>query len=140
MSRYHAIYDINRRIMQNISNVLHRRTKMILMGFGTKDVSERLRLYYGYVNTRMDKTIDYDCGEMDKRLLQNMAMVEHERWIASHKLMGYIYHPENDCVKKHHRCLCPWNRLDEVTQSYDCNVVDTTIKLAYNEATKKVKK
>ena len=133
MSRYHAIYDINRRIMQNISNVLHRRTKMILMGFGTKDVSERLRLYYGYVNTRMDKTIDYDCGEMDKRLLQNMAMVEHERWIASHKLMGYIYHPENDCVKKHHRCLCPWNRLDEVTQSYDCNVVDTTIKLGYRD-------
>ena len=37
MLRYHAIYDINRRIAQNISNSLHSRTKMILMGFGKNE-------------------------------------------------------------------------------------------------------
>lgn len=136
MSRYHAIYDINRRIAQNISNSLHRRTKMILMGFGKDETSERLRLYYGYVMSREEGTTKYKCSKEDAQLLQNIAMVEHERWIASHKLMGYTYNPVNDCVQKHHKCICHWDDLDEVTQSYDCNVVDTTIKMAYRKNTK----
>ena len=133
MSRYHAIYDVNRRIAQNISNSLHCRTKMILMGFGENEQSERLRLYYGYANSRKNETTQYECGTDEEQLLLNIAMVEHERWIASHKLMGYTYNPENDCVQKHHKCICPWNELDEMTQSYDCNVVDTTIKMAYKK-------
>ena len=133
MSRYHAIYDINRRIAQNISNSLHSQTKMILMGFGKNEPSERLKLYYGYVKSRKDETTKYECGKDDEQLLQNIAMVEHERWIASHKLMGYTYNTENDCVQKHHKCICPWDELDELTQSYDCNVVDTTIKMAYKK-------
>ena len=98
------------------------------MGF---DTTEQLRLYYGYVKSRQFGSTEYICHTDDKELLINMAMVEHERWIASHKLMGYTYAPENDSVKKHHRCLCPWDDLDEMTQSWDCNVVDTTIKMAY---------
>lgn len=133
MSRYHAIYDINRRIAQNISNSLHRRTKMILMGFGKDETSERLRLYYGYVMSREEGTTKYKCSKEDTQLLKNIAMVEHERWVASHKLMGYTYNPINDCVQKHHKCICHWDDLDEVTQSYDCNVVDTTIKMAYRK-------
>lgn len=133
MSRYHAIFDINRRIAQNISNSLHSRTKLILMGFSKNEQSERLKLYYGYVNSRKDETTKYECGTDEEQFLLNIAMVEHERWIASHKLMGYTYNPENDCVQKHHKCICPWNELDEMTQSYDCNVVDTTIMMAFNK-------
>ena len=128
MSRYHAIYDINRRIAQNISNSHHNRTKMILLGF---DTEEQLRLYYGYVNSRQFGSTEYICHNEDKERLINLAMVEHERWIASHKLMGYTYAPEDDYVKKHHRCLCPWDDLGEKTQSWDYNVVDTAIKMAY---------
>lgn len=133
MSRYHSIYDINRRIAQNISNSLHCRTKMILMGFGKNEASERLRLYYGYIMSREEGTTKYKCSKEDAQLLQNIAMVEHERWIASHKLMGYTYNPINNCVQKHHKCICHWDDLDEVTKSYDCNVVDTTIKMAYRK-------
>lgn len=133
MSRYHAIYDINRRISQNISNSLHSRTKMILLGFTECELSERLKLYYAYVNSREEGTVKYKCSETDAQLLQNIAMVEHERWIASHKLMGYIYNSINDCVQKHHKCICYWDDLDEVTKSYDCNVVDVTIKMAYTK-------
>lgn len=50
--------------------------------------------------------------------------------------MGHTYNPVNDCVQKHHKCICHWDDLDEVTQSYDCNVVDTTIKMAYGKNTK----
>jgi hypothetical protein len=133
MSRYHAIYDINRCISQNVSNSLHSSTKMALMGFDTKESSERLRLYYGYVKSREPGSVKYVCNKDDEQLLINMAILEHERWVASHKLMGYTYDPVNDCVKKRHKCICGWDDLDEMTQSYDCNVVDTTIKMAYNK-------
>lgn len=133
MSRYHAIYDINRRIAQNISNSLHCRTKMILMGFGENEHSERLRLYYGYVNSRKNETTKYACGKEDEQLLLNIAMVEHERWIASHKLMGYKDADVTDPVKKLHESMKPFDKLSEKTQSYDCNVVNTTIKLAYKK-------
>ena len=136
MSRYHAIHDINRRIAQNISNAQHKRTKMILMGFDDSEQSPRLKQYYGYANSREKNTTKYQCGKQDEQLLLNMAMVEHERWIASHKLMGYQYAPEGCPVKKYHQDMCPWQELSEFVQSYDCNVVDTTIKLAYQEATK----
>jgi hypothetical protein len=131
MSRYHAIYDINRRIAQNISNSLHGRTKMILMGFGENEQSERLRLYNGYANSRKDDTTKYECGKDEEQLLLNIAMVEHERWIASHKLMGYRDADVTNPVKKLHENMKPFDMLKEKTQSYDCNVVDTTIKMVY---------
>lgn len=134
MSRYHAIYDINRRIAQNISNTLHRRTKMMLMGLDEEapEFAERLRALHNCVNSRKEGTTTYRCSGEDATLLMNIAMTEHERWIASHKLMGYTYAKESDLVKKMHKCICPWDELDEQTQSYDCNVVDTTIRMEYN--------
>ena len=70
----------------------------------------------------------------DAELLHNMALVEHERWIASHKLMGFVYGDSKNYVKKHHKCMCDFDKLDsDETRSYDCNVVDTTIKMAYQE-------
>ena len=136
VSRYHAIYDINRRIAQNVSNVLHGRTKLLLMGLGESDLSDRFKLFYGYVNSRKNLTTKYKCGDEDAQLLRNMAIVEHERWIAAHKLMGYSYASKTDYVKKYHECMCPFDELDEEIQSYDCNVVDTTIKLAYKKSKK----
>lgn len=130
MSRYHAIRDINRRIAQNISNTLHRSTKMILMGLGNGCSKERLDAYIEYAESRKAETTTYECDSNDARLLVIIAMVEHERWIASHKLMGYVYGKENDIVKKHNVYICPWEELSENIQSYDCNVVDTTLKLA----------
>ena len=129
MSRYHAIYDINRRIRQNVSNVQHGLTKRILMGIDPAS-PERVARYCECVDTRKFETVKYLCEESDIAMLLNVAKVEHERWVASHKLMGYIYDEVNDCVRKHHRCLRSWDELDEVTRSYDCNVVDTTIRLA----------
>lgn len=106
------------------------------MGFSENEQSERLPLYYEYVNSREDGSTKYKCSKENEQVLQNLAMVEHERWIASHKLMGYTYNPENDCVQKHHKCICHWEKLDEMKQSYDCNVVDTTIKMAYRKVKK----
>lgn len=133
MSRYHAIYDINRRIYQNISNSLHSRTKMILMGFDENDQSDRLKLFDCYVRSRGEDTTKYRCNKETEQLLLNVAMVEHERWIASHKLMGYKYADVKDPVKKLHKNMKRFNELDEKTQSFDCKVIDTTIKIAYSK-------
>lgn len=134
ISRYHAIYDINRRVAQNMSNSLHNKTKLILMGLNGGDCVDRLKHYYDVVASREKSTIRYKmANEADAELLWNMALVEHERWIASHKLMGYSYGEKDNYEQKHHHCICPLDELDEMTQSYDCNVVDTTIKMEYEK-------
>ena len=131
LTRYHAIYDINRRIAQNVSNALHCRTKLMLLGLSGQQQSGRLAEFYGYVCSRKEQTTAYVCPEDAAALLLNASIVEHERWVASHKLMGYTYAPQTDLARKQHCCICPWDDLDEMTQSYDCNVVDTTVKIAY---------
>ena len=128
MSRYHAIYDINRRINQNFSNVLHGTTKRMLMGLDA--FPEKTAHFYECVDTRKPGTVEYLCDVQDKEILLNLAKVEHERWVASHKLMGYIFNEKNDCMKKQHPCVCEWDDLDEETRSYDYDVVDTTIRMA----------
>jgi hypothetical protein len=99
---------------------------------------ERLQHFYECVKDHAKKeTIKYDtCNKEEERLLQNLAIVEHERWVASHKLLGYSYNPKEDYVKKYHDCICLWSELkDEKTKSHDCKVVDTTIKLTHLENT-----
>ena len=134
MSRYHAIYDINRRIAQNICNSLHCRTKLILMGLDEDETKERLNRLMELTRQRKKETICYGSPSPEAELLINMAITEHERWIASHELMGYTKNSKNDHVKKHHECMVDWRDLkDDNTRSYDCNVVDTTIRMAYEK-------
>lgn len=134
ISRYHAICEINRKISQNFSNTLHCRTKMILMGLDKTCDPDRLNSFYKYVNSRATNTTEYNYDTPDVELLYNMAIVEHERWIAAHKLMGYTFGDNTDYVKKHHECMVDWRDLkDDQKRSYDCNVVDTTIRMAYEK-------
>lgn len=132
ISRYHAIYDINRQINQNVSNVLHKDTKLTLMGLIDKDGEynkDLLQHYHNIIQTRVNESCRYDATVEEKLLLLNIARVEHERWIASMKLMGYQYGETKDLVKKYHPDICPWDTLDEMVKSYDCGVVDTSIKM-----------
>lgn len=132
ITRYHAIYDINRKIAQNMSNAWHKKTKMTLMGLNDGKDKERLKKYHDdYVCNRKNQKTTYPCDEQTNILLRNMAILEHERWVASHKLMGYSYAKKSDIVRKLNKNLCHWNDLPEDMQSYDCDVVDTTIKIEY---------
>lgn len=136
VSRFHAIYDLNRRKAQNYSNSLHAKTKIRLMELAEKDFILQLETYDAYVRDHIAETTKYTCPAQAEQLLLNMAMVEHERWIAAHKLMGYIFAPKTDLVQKHHQCICPFEKLTEYTQSFDCKVVNTTIKLEYQKKRK----
>ena len=89
--------------------------------------------------TRKKGMTNYECDKDEEAMLINCAIVEHERWIASHKLMGYLFNENKDYVKKYHNCIVPWELLSEETKSYDCNVVDTTIRMAYKKIRRQTK-
>lgn len=110
--------DIIRQIEENISNSKHQQTKLALAK-NILNVSLQ----------RRPTTIQYsDATEAEKEVLINLARCEHERWIASHLLKGYVYGPEKDHRLNTHPDIVSWDKLDEYTQSYDCSVVDTTIR------------
>lgn len=133
LPKYHAISDINRRVEQNVSNSMHMSTKLHLLGLGGSADPDELKKFADIIATRENGKISYTCGAKEAELMLNCAIVEHERWLASHKLFGYVYGESKDYVKKMHNCIVPWDELSEETQSYDCNVVDTTIRLAYKK-------
>lgn len=128
--RYHAIAEINRQINQNFANALHSKTKLRLMGLSSDDELQR---FFGFVERHKGGVETYICSDQDITLLRNMAVLEHERWISAHKLIGYTL-GEKSYEKKQHPDMRPWQELSQSTQAYDCNVVDTTIKIAYAEA------
>lgn len=109
--------DITRRIMQNLSNSLHKSTKYKLLGLDANNLH------------------DFRAGQKQNvRLkLENLAKCEHIRWESSHKLMGYTYNPKKSIILKHHDCLTSWDNLDDMTRSYDYNVVTTSINLYTEE-------
>lgn len=130
ISLHHAVTEINRQMEQNISNSLHKSTKMALMGLNNKNVKHFAEL----IQSRDARSTDYTkASDAEKILLHNLARSEKERWNASHKLMGYTYAPKKHYVLLHHTGIDQWDKFDECTRSYDCNVVDTTIKLSQTD-------
>lgn len=135
-SLYHAKYELLCQIEQNFANVAHAKTKLRLMGVENDD--KKLKALLEIARNRKSKTTDYRCDNAEyAELLHNMALLEHERFISARHLKGFVYAEEKDFVKKYHDCLCPLEKLDELKQSYDCNVIDTTLRLeAENEKEK----
>lgn len=110
--------DVIRQIEENISNSKHQQTKLALA-----------KHILGVSLKRRPTTIQYsDVSEKERETLLNIARCEHERWIASHILKGYVYGVNKDHRLKTHPDITSWENLDEYTQSYDCSVVDTTLK------------
>ena len=141
-SLYHAKYELLCQIEQNFANVAHAKTKLRLMGID-KDLT-KLNALLDVIRNREPGKTDYKCNNAEyAELLHNMALLEHERFISARHLKGFIQDPNNkeapqkDFVKKYHNCLCAFSELKESTQSYDNNVIDTTIRLEAEERKKK---
>ncbi len=112
------------KIEQNISNSQHRYTKIRLMGEETVDALPMICRMYG-------KTEYTGFTEDQKHLMDVMACTEHLRWNAKQELLGFKYGAKKDYVRLTHPCLVDWNDefLSEEYKSWDCNVVDTSIKM-----------
>ena len=141
-SLYHAKYEMLCKIEQNFANVAHAKTKLQLMGVDNDD--KKLKTLLEIIENRDRGEVDYKCDNAEyAELLHNMALLEHERFISARHLKGFIQDPNNkeapqkDFVKKYHNCLCAFSELEESTQSYDNNVIDTTLRLEAEERKKK---
>ena len=102
-----------------------------------KDLT-KLNALLDVIRNREPGKTDYKCDNAEyAELLHNMALLEHERFISARHLKGFVYAEEKDFVKKYHNCLCAFSELEESTQSYDNNVIDTTLRLEAEERKKK---
>lgn len=122
--------DVIRKMNQNISNSLHKQTKWRLLGVN----KENVELLQESIDERGDGSLIYPKADASLQIkLINVAKCEHLRWESSHKLLGWKYAPERSVLRKEHEDMVPWSKLDVNKQSYDCNVVDTTIWMYYKE-------
>lgn len=117
-NRMLVVQDTIRQIEENISNSKHQQTKLVL----AKNI-------LGVSLKRRPTTIQYsEVSKEEREILLNLSRCEHERWISSHILKGYVYGDTKDHRIKTHPAITSWDKLDEYTQSYDCSVVDTTLR------------
>lgn len=119
-----AISESMNKKEQNISNSQHRYTKVRLMGTDFINGLPEIKRDYG--------TIKYENLTAEQHDVMNvMACTEHLRWVAKQELLGYKYGTKKDYIRLTHPCMVEWNdmSLSDETKSWDCNVVDTSIKM-----------
>lgn len=150
------IQDSQRLMEQNISNALHKDTKLYLLTLSGYDCyywstrnleREKLVMKYKSLKDNKDKkdalgTNYKHLNDKEKTILLNIARLEHERWVASMKLRGWSPTPESTDSKnieqQLHNDMRPWDELRsegpdrEETQGYDCDVVETSIRIELN--------
>ena len=64
----------------------------------------------------------------NKEVLEQMAELEHRRWMASSVVAGFRFGENRDeFVKKTHPDIIPYDRLNEDTKNYDRNVIESLV-------------
>ena len=146
-TKWERMSKIRRKESQDRSNALHAQTKMMLLrkAVGEKN-AKGLALRALKKRTGRQAGITYPLlSPSENRLMLNLAMCEHLRWIAAHEMMGYVDNVDaHECneMKKRHNCLKPWQALDKESDSvdyiddykvFDFGVVETSFKMKYAE-------
>ncbi|MBO7270243.1 MAG: hypothetical protein J6U81_03210, partial [Bacteroidales bacterium] len=130
VSEWFLAKDMIRQMNQDISNSLHMYTKRCLLGLS----SQNYKKYKTIVDSRQGEIISYSAADKEYLTkLHNVAKYEDLRWESAHKLMGNKKEDKKSMLKKHHTDMVSWSELSERIQSYDCKVVDTTIRMYYKE-------
>lgn len=122
---------LRRQESQDMSNALHASTKMWLLErslgrdynwagfiarfFNYADMSTRTGAYADITYPHLTPT--------ENSIMLSLAILEHLRWNAAHRLLGYIPNRENhgcDERTQTHNCILEWDELDK--ESYDASV------------------
>jgi hypothetical protein len=107
-----------RQIAQDYSNCLHIATKRALCE-GSGITSDMI------LDIHDNST---HCTGPYGDILEHLAVGEHMRWEASHRMMGYKFSAAGtDDIKKLHECIKPYFSLDEDTKHFDWLVVKNSI-------------
>jgi hypothetical protein len=62
--------------------------------------------------------------------LEELAELEHLRWMAERRLSGWQYGPVRDELRRTHPDLVPWERLPEASRRFDREIVTATLEAA----------
>lgn len=141
---------LRRQESQDMANALHASTKMWLLerSLGKDyDWSGFMLRYFDSAN-RTTRTGAYaeitypNMTPVENRILLSLAILEHMRWIAAHRLLGYEPNrDEHRCDERtqRHNCIMEWDELDAESlaasapgwmcdyKAYDFCVVDTSV-------------
>lgn len=144
--------ELKRKEGQDRSNAVHAMTKLEILRkvLNDNDDMDRIRDLAERMFVVQDGNVVKSSlvGEKDKihypglsqqenKLMLNLAITEHLRWMASHEMMGYtVNNDEHKCDETHkkHNALRPWQELDQESLSYKVNnfgVAETTLKLRF---------
>ena len=55
--------------------------------------------------------------------VETLAQMEHERWWAQKRAVGYVFGPQESDVEKTHPCMVPWDQLPEAEKEKDREAV-----------------
>jgi class 3 adenylate cyclase/tetratricopeptide (TPR) repeat protein len=61
--------------------------------------------------------------EMSDARVEELAIVEHDRWMKDRRDHGWTYAPTRDNRRKYHPLLVPWEQLNEVEKQKDRDTV-----------------
>lgn len=133
ISYYDAIVESNRRKAQIISTMLNRHTIKTLMGLHKEDNYEKFYNYINYINDYLNDSQNQECRYEDIRLIDNIAHMEHERWVSTQKLLGYTYGTHIDRIKKQNSYMLSWENLDEQIKYIDFRLVEASFAMMCHE-------
>ncbi len=144
--------ELQRKEGQDRSNAVHARVKVELLRKAlcdneslarVEDLARRILVVKDGKALRSKLTgnmsqISYpELSSEENKLLLNLAITEHIRWVASHEMLGYVVNDNEHCcneVSKQHNALRPWQELDQESVNYKVNnfgVIETTLKLTF---------
>lgn len=135
--------EIRRKESQDRSNALHANTKRLILEktIGEDNVIDFCNKTIGCRAGSNSDIIYTNLSSQENKLMLNLAMTEHLRWMAAHEMMGYVENSEkHECDErtKQHNCLIPWQMLDDESTKvdydvdfklFDFGVVETTLKM-----------
>ena len=119
---------------QNLGNCLHEATKKELaktaLGKGYEDI-----LRHGLIRNEGELVYSWRDHSNEpianvQKILDVLAQTEHLRWNASHEILGYQGNDVEgykDEARLVHGCLKDWDKLEDITKSYDYNIVDVSL-------------
>lgn len=117
-SSYKDRCEARRKIMQDYSNCLHKNTKQLLCKGAGVNADSIIPVNDG----------DKHCEGKDTNIFEYLAVCEHLRWEASHLVLGYRASDNvTDDMKKLHKCIKPYAKLNETVKHFDWLVVKNSL-------------
>lgn len=138
-----SILELLRMESQDISNEYHRITKISIIKRALAQHTQQtynLQDLYDVLPEFVTPTMKADHITSDdylNSLIENLAAMEHVRWIASHEIMGFQYDANvkkglRSLLRKHPYML-DWDKLSNDIKLFDIAVVITSLQIEKDE-------